>query len=53
MAKKIKSLGGRSLKPGISKKADMGQLLKEAQKAQVAMEAEMAELEEKACITGS
>jgi hypothetical protein len=47
MAKKIKSLGGRSLKPGISKKADMGQLLKEAQKAQVAMESEMAELEEK------
>ncbi|BBE31841.1 hypothetical protein OSSY52_19820 [Tepiditoga spiralis] len=45
MAKKIKSIGGRSLKGGKSKKPSMAHLLQEAQKTQSAMEEEMAKLE--------
>ncbi|HOO74641.1 MAG TPA: YbaB/EbfC family nucleoid-associated protein [Tepiditoga sp.] len=47
MARKMKSLGGRSFKQGVSKKTDMSKVLAEAQKAQESMDAEMVSLESK------
>lgn len=46
MAKKIKSLGGRSLAKKTSNKGDMNKLLIEAQKAQAQMEEELNKLDE-------
>ncbi|PNR93970.1 YbaB/EbfC family nucleoid-associated protein [Petrotoga sp. 9PWA.NaAc.5.4] len=46
MAKKIKSLGGRSLAKKPSNKGDMNKLLIEAQKAQAQMEEELNKLDE-------